>query len=275
MPAPQGWRANRESEVGARWAWVAPRRVRPLCRRDADSGCEVTQAERSERRYKVRRSNGEVQYVTRQELWRLQEQRAERIRRQRRRQRLTVITSAAVGLVLIAAGVAWWWWGRPGTGPAGAPGQPPRAAVAGLPAPLPQVSERAADAAAAGGESTEAPPPASERVRAAVERWASAWSSQDVAAYLRCYSERFRPADGQPRPAWERQRRERLTRPETIEVEILEPRVELLEPGVAEVRFRQAYRSPDYSDLVAKTLRLVEEDGSWRILSELSEPLSG
>lgn len=236
----------------------------------------MTQAERSGRRYKVRRSNGEVQYVTRQELWRLQEQRAERIRRQRRRQRLTVMTSAAAGLVLITAGAAWWWRaGTPGPDAAGAPGKSQPPAVAGSPAAPPQATERVADAAAARGESAEVPPAASERVRAAVERWASAWSSQDVAAYLRCYSERFSPANGLPRPAWERQRRERLTRPETIEVEILEPRVELLEPGVAEVRFRQAYRSPGYSDLVAKTLRLVEEDGSWRILSELSEPLSG
>ncbi len=64
-----------------------------------------------------------------------------------------------------------------------------------------------------------------------------------------------------------------MTRPDNIEVEILEPEVTLLETGLAEVRFRQAYRSPGYSDMVAKTLRLVEEQGRWRILTELAEPL--
>ena len=41
-----------------------------------------------------------------------------------------------------------------------------------------------------------------------------------------------------------------------------------LEADVAEVWFRQTYRSNLYNDVTAKVLQLKREEGQWRILSE-------
>ncbi len=210
------------------------------------------------RLYKVRRSSGEEQWVTREELWRLQEQRAERFRR-RRQQRLLL---AALGTLALALAVLFLVAGaRDGQG-------------AAVPA-SPTAGDEAAEAPAAAAVEPPAEPviePAVEAVEPAVERtvraWAGAWSRQDVAAYLGFYSPRFRPADGLPRTAWERLRRRRLVGPAWIRVDLDGLEVAVGDGGVAEARFRQTYRSPDYSDSVFKILRLVEEDGRWRIVSE-------
>ncbi len=124
------------------------------------------------------------------------------------------------------------------------PGAPPRLEPAVI-APLPDVGEF-------------------------VQAWADAWSRKDVGGYLASYSSRFRPADGSSRPAWERVRRQRLTKPKYIEVTVTELRTELIGRDRARATFRQAYRADHYRDSVSKTLLLVLEDGEWRIAEENS-----
>ncbi len=124
------------------------------------------------------------------------------------------------------------------------PGAPPRLEPAVI-APLPDVGEF-------------------------VQAWADAWSRKDVGGYLASYSSRFRPADGSSRPAWERVRRQRLTKPKFIEVTVTELRTELIGRDRARATFRQAYRADHYRDSVSKTLLLALEDGEWRIAEENS-----
>jgi len=104
-------------------------------------------------------------------------------------------------------------------------------------------------------------------------RWAQAWSSQDVDAYLRHYARDFEPDDGLPRGRWERERRIRLGDPEFIEVRLSDVEIELGPTGEeARVTFTQDYRSDDYSDRVRKTMHLSRNGSEWKILSERSRP---
>ncbi len=106
--------------------------------------------------------------------------------------------------------------------------------------------------------------------------WARAWSEQRAADYLACYAADFQPPRGLHRRDWEAQRRLRIAKPRSIEVELSGVTVETLGPDRARVRFRQAYRSETYRDVVRKILELVREDGGWRILEErVASPTPG
>lgn len=217
-------------------------------------------SDQGRRLYKARRPDGELAWVDHDELWRLQQGQAEALRRAQRRRRRRVMVAVA-GLVAVALALLLWRLGSE-VGPA-----PPPAAEAAGADPLPAATtaeEPPAPAAAV-------PPPPEARVEAAVERWAEAWARRDVAAYLASYAADFQPAEGLSRPGWERWRRERLLAPASIRLEIEELEVAVGERGRAEARFLQTYVSPDYSDVVRKTLRLVEEEGEWRIAGERAE----
>lgn len=104
----------------------------------------------------------------------------------------------------------------------------------------------------------------------AVRDWAAAWSNQDVEAYLGFYAEGFLPPAGMSRGDWAEQRRERLSAPEYIRVDIDNVRVNPLGPGVAQVRFRQDYESDTYGDSVIKTLLMKHDGDRWLIAEEHS-----
>ena len=130
-------------------------------------------------------------------------------------------------------------------------------AIASAPAVAPQ-SQLPTESMPAGSELT------------AVQDWAGAWSSQDVDAYLGFYAADFRPENGASRRTWVAQRRQRLTRPKFIVVEIANPVVQRLDPDRAEVTFEQVYQANHYQDRVTKTLALTRESGSWKIQREWS-----
>lgn len=135
-----------------------------------------------------------------------------------------------------------------------APAPKPTAATPSVPAPKPA-----------------APKPAQEPqdVLAAVAAWADAWSRKDMDAYLASYAKDFRTPKGEPRSEWERLRRERLTAPKSIAVEIEIARVVDKGDGRVSVTFRQDYRSDVFSGSATKTLLMRKsEDGRWRILQE-------
>ncbi|MES1925072.1 tetratricopeptide repeat protein [Salinisphaera sp. T31B1] len=103
--------------------------------------------------------------------------------------------------------------------------------------------------------------------KAALQRWASAWSAQNVDAYLAMYSDRFVPDDGASRSAWASERRQRLTAPSRIQVTLDDIRVET-RGDQALVRFDQRYRSNTYQDHEVKALLMRRSDDGWRILRE-------
>ena len=102
-----------------------------------------------------------------------------------------------------------------------------------------------------------------------VSNWAAAWSARDVEGYLSFYSSRFELPGQLSRSEWESQRRARIVPKKNIEVEISNLSIQ---PNGQEatVEFDQAYRADSYSDRVVKTLRLVQENDRWRIITEQS-----
>ena len=117
-------------------------------------------------------------------------------------------------------------------------------------------------------------PPAAARpevtIHNAVISWAAAWSNQDVNAYLDHYATNFTPSRKMNRSAWEKQRRERLQRPASINVQLSDIEITLTEDGSASATFAQTYKSPRYSDQVRKRLSLVQEEDGWKISLEES-----
>jgi uncharacterized protein YchJ len=103
-----------------------------------------------------------------------------------------------------------------------------------------------------------------------VREWAAAWSAQDADRYLAAYAPDFKPPDGESRAAWEAQRRERLTAPKFIRVEIADARARVEDDHHVVVSFRQAYRASHLEVTSAKTMGLVKLDGRWLIASERS-----
>jgi tetratricopeptide (TPR) repeat protein len=147
--------------------------------------------------------------------------------------------------------------------PAEKPAAPGPAAPAPAPAkPAPEGTKPAAPhPAAATGDSAE--------VLQAVDTWAKAWSAQNVEAYLAHYARDFRVPGGEARDDWEKGRRERITRPKSIQVSIADARVRF-DPATSRVSvtFRQSYRSDNLKSVTTKTLVLVKSEGKWLIQQE-------
>jgi ketosteroid isomerase-like protein len=107
-------------------------------------------------------------------------------------------------------------------------------------------------------------------VLAAVTKWSRAWSSRNADGYLAAYAKSFDPEGSQSRAAWAAARRERVTTPKRISVEVIEPSVQIVSANEARVVFRQNYSSDTLNAKSRKTLVLVREDGEWKISRERS-----
>lgn len=219
------------------------------------------------RRYRVRGPDGEDAWVDHDELWQVQQAQAESLRQARARRRRSVLLALAA-MVALALVLAVWRLRSPTAAPTSDP-------AAALPPP-PRLENEAPVTEPVGGDRSEpsgAVPesPASERVADAVRDWASAWADRDLSAYLASYASGFVPPEGLTRVDWESARRRRLLEPAWIRVEVEGLEVDIGGGGRAEARFRQTYSSPLYSDVVRKTLELIEEEGAWRIVAERSE----
>jgi tetratricopeptide (TPR) repeat protein len=143
-----------------------------------------------------------------------------------------------------------------GAAPAGVvaetkPSEPPKSAVTQAPAQPPAA----------------APDPARE-VISAVQGWARAWSNQDVDAYLSYYSRDFATPGGESWNAWAAVRRDRLTRPKSIEVSVESPKVSFDGDSRVVVTFKQSYRSDSLRSTGEKTLTLVKSRDRWLIVQE-------
>ena len=100
-----------------------------------------------------------------------------------------------------------------------------------------------------------------------VNNWALAWSKQDTRTYLGYYGKDFDTPKGQNRPAWEKERRERIEGKDRIEVRIEQPQVSI-SGNVATVKFRQNYKSDRLSTSSRKTLVLQKTGSKWSIIAE-------
>jgi len=116
-------------------------------------------------------------------------------------------------------------------------------------------------AAAAAGDNTQ-------DVLNTVNAWAQAWSKGDVAGYLAFYSHDFKTPNGESREAWEKSRKERISKSMSIQVSVIDPTVTLSDAAHAKVSFKQDYRSKTLKSMTTKTLRLVKSGDIWLIERE-------
>lgn len=106
---------------------------------------------------------------------------------------------------------------------------------------------------------------------AAVERWRTAWSAQDIDGYIGAYVDGYSPNPSVlTNAAWREQRRTRVSRPEWIEVELVDLSIAGRDEDHIVVTFEQQYRASNYSDTTRKRLLLVRSDSGWRIAEETS-----
>ncbi len=103
-----------------------------------------------------------------------------------------------------------------------------------------------------------------------VNAWAAAWSAQDVGKYLSFYAADFRTPGGESRAAWEATRRERVSTPKFIKVDISRAAVKFSDSNHASVTFRQSYHASHMKASGNKTLRMVKSGGNWLIQEERS-----
>lgn len=164
----------------------------------------------------------------------------------------------------------------PTPAPVTAPAAPPApsakasaAAPAAAPAPAASapVAKPAASAAPAPAPATAAPANAERDVEAAVRAWAAAWSAKDMTKYLGAYGKDFEPAGGQPRKAWEEERRSRIVGKSRIEVRLDDLKVSV-DGNKATARFRQDYRADTLHVTSRKRLDLAKAGDRWVIVRE-------
>ena len=105
-------------------------------------------------------------------------------------------------------------------------------------------------------------------VEQALETWAQAWSDQNVQRYLNAYSDNYRPRGDASLTDWAQSRRQAVTGPAWIRVDISDMQVSLLGDDRAQASFNQHYESNTYEDRERKRVTLVREDGGWRIVRE-------
>lgn len=103
-----------------------------------------------------------------------------------------------------------------------------------------------------------------------VNSWARAWSSKDVNGYLSFYATDYSPPE-LTRAAWIDQRKNRISGPEFITVEVYDLQVIMHGDEHAQATFLQKYTSDTYSDSVNKTLLYRRFNDRWLIVQEKSE----
>jgi tetratricopeptide (TPR) repeat protein len=107
-----------------------------------------------------------------------------------------------------------------------------------------------------------------DEVLSALNRWAKAWSENDVPGYLAHYATDFKTPNGESRGSWEAQRKTRIAKPRKIQVDVDSPKVVFSDSGRVTVTFRQHYRSDALSVSSTKTLVLVKAGDQWLIQQE-------
>ena len=115
--------------------------------------------------------------------------------------------------------------------------------------------------------------PADGNIRTAIRDWAAAWSNQNVDGYLAAYASDFRPANGAALASWIDYRRQRLSAPGFIQVDVGDIDVEMTGSDRARATFVQGYRSDNYQDQVIKTLTMRRTGEGWQIVTEVSEAI--
>jgi tetratricopeptide (TPR) repeat protein len=100
-----------------------------------------------------------------------------------------------------------------------------------------------------------------------VKSWAQAWSDKDFAAYTGFYTTQYR-AKFESHQQWLEQRRNRITGPGTISLEVSNMQIKWRSENRAIIDFEQAFDSARYSDRVMKRLGFSLIGSQWKITEE-------
>ena len=100
-----------------------------------------------------------------------------------------------------------------------------------------------------------------------VKSWAQAWSDKNFDAYTGFYTTQYR-AKFESHLQWLEQRRNRITRPGSISVEVSDFQIKWRSENRAIINFNQAFDSPRYSDRVIKRLGFSLIGSQWKITEE-------
>ena len=101
--------------------------------------------------------------------------------------------------------------------------------------------------------------------------WIKAWEEIDLDSYFAFYSEDFK-SPGMSRQKWMKSRKKALSQVRRIKIEVDE--VNVNEKGDAiEMAFVQKYWSNLGSEISRKTLVWKNEQGQWKIVQEISQPM--
>ncbi len=109
-----------------------------------------------------------------------------------------------------------------------------------------------------------------DEILASVNNWANAWSAKNLDKYFASYGSNFNPAKGESRKAWEVQRRERITRPTKISVELSNINITSIDSNNAKVSFKQSYQAGDKPIYTSKTLIMKKSGDNWLIEKEIA-----
>lgn len=148
------------------------------------------------------------------------------------------------------------------------PPQPTPAAPPAAPKPAAAPKEPVKEPAKAPAKATVPAASDGDAVLKAVEAWAAAWSANNVSGYLALYAPGFKTPDGEPRAAWENERKARIAKPRKIEVRIEGAKVTFSDANRATVTFRQHYRSNTFKASANKTLVMIRSGKQWLIQEE-------
>ncbi len=134
--------------------------------------------------------------------------------------------------------------------------------------PAPAARKPADEAPAASQKPTPLVDTAANReVEQAVLNWVTAWGAKDLKTYFAAYGKDFDPAGKLSRSAWEEERRARIEGKASISVKLTDVQT-LVRGNTALVRFRQDYRANGISISSRKTLEMVRQGDSWKIVRE-------
>ena len=107
-------------------------------------------------------------------------------------------------------------------------------------------------------------------VQEAIISWAKAWSAKDVDKYLASYGAGFKPAKNESRKVWEQTRRERVSKPANINVEVSNYKITMIDDNNAKASFKQTYKADGKPIRTDKTLILQKEGSNWYIEQEIA-----
>lgn len=100
-----------------------------------------------------------------------------------------------------------------------------------------------------------------------LKAWEQAWAERDVITYIRLYSQRFIQ---ERKGNWVEERKRVIKTAGSIRLTFSDMKLKTVNKDTVVVSFKQLYQSPNYHDVVTKTLEWQRFDQTWLIVKEFT-----